>query len=191
VPGAYDPWRIPLIVDGEAVEVLGTLTYADATSPLPWVAVAVAIAAALAWFGRRMPMRVAGAALAVASALAVVVGRADFASTPDGTGNPLLWLLPVASLVAALVAVGLARRSAGVIAGLASVATLSGWALLRLEVWLKPVLPTDLPFALDRATVGLALGAAVGAAYLAVTSGVLALPDLDEDGPSPVSPGER
>lgn len=181
VPGAYDPWRIPLTVDGEPVEVQGTLTYKDATSPLPWVVLAVLVAGAVAWLGRRREVRVGGAALAVASAAAIVVGAADFSSTPDGSGNPLLWGLPVAALVAAVAAVALANRSIGVIAALASVATLSGWALLRLAVWMKPVLPTELPFALDRATVALALGAAVSAAYLAVTSGILALPDLDDD----------
>lgn len=184
VPGAYDPWRVPMSVDGEAVEVRGTLTYEESTSPLPWVALALFVAAALAVLGRRLPVRLGAAALAVASALGVVVGRADFSSTPDGSGNPLLWLLPLVSLVAALVALALAARSSGVVAGLAAVAMLSGWALLRLAVWMKPVLPTDLPFALDRATVALALGAAIGAAYLAVTSGLLALPGLDDDEPS-------
>ena len=181
VPGAYDPWRVPMSVDGEDVEVRGTLTYEEATSPLPWVALALVVAGALVWAGRRMPVRAGAAALVVASILAVVVGRADFAATPDGSGNALLWVLPVVALVVAALALALAARSVGVIAGLAAVATLSGWALLRLEVWMRPVLPTDLPFVVDRAAVAVALGAAVGAGYLAVTSGLLALPDLADD----------
>jgi hypothetical protein len=180
---AFAPWRIPISVDGEPVEILGVLVYEEDVSPLPWAVLAVAVAGAVAWWGRRRPMQLAAAALVVASILAVVVGRADFASTPDGSGNPLLWVLPVVSLVAAGAALALAARSIGVVIGLVAVATLSGWALLRLGVWMKPVLPTELPFALDRAAVGLALGASAAAAYLAVTSGVLALPDLDDDEP--------
>lgn len=180
VKGAYDPWKVPIDVDGTAAEVQGTLTYARATSPLPWAALGVVGLGALAWFGRGRGLRLPAIALAVVSAAAVVVGRADWASTPGG-GNPLLWVLAVVALVAAVAAAGWARRSPGVVLVLASVACLSGWALLRFEVLLKPVLPTDLPFAFDRATVALALAASGAAAYLAVTSGVLALPDLDDD----------
>ena len=37
------------------------------------------------------------------------------------------------------------------------------------------------PFAVDRATIAVALGTSVAVAYLAVTSGALALPALDDD----------
>jgi hypothetical protein len=181
VGGNYDPWLVPLTVDGQPVEVRGTLTYVKAVSPLPWAALAVVLLGGVAWFGRGRGLRLPAAALAVASLLAVVVGRADWASTPDGMGNVLLWLLPAVALVAAVAAVALAAKPAGVVTLLASVASLSGWALLRFSVLLKPVLPADVPAALDRASVAAALGLAVAAAYLAVTSGVLALPDLDDD----------
>lgn len=181
VGGDYDPWIVPITVDGEAVEVRGTLTYESAASPLPWAALGVVLLGVVAWFGRGRGLRLPAAALAVASLIAVVVGRADWAATPDGMGNPLLWVLPAVALLAAVAAVVLAAKPTGVIALLASVAALSGWALLRVEVLLKPVLPADVPAALDRASVAAALGLAVAAAYLAVTSGVLALPDLDDD----------
>ena len=48
-------------------------------------------------------------------------------------------------------------------------------------VLFKPVLPTDLPFPVDRTTVAIALGVSVAAAYLTVTSGMLTLPTLDDD----------
>ena len=57
---------------------------------------------------------------------------------------------------------------------LASVAALSGWALFRIEVLFKPVLPTELPAALDRTVVALALGVSVGAAVVAVLGSGLA-----------------
>lgn len=181
VGGAYDPWRVPLVVDGAQTEVQGTLVYADTVNPLPYAALALVVAGALAWFGRDTGLRIPAAVLALVALAAVAVGRADYSSTPAGGGNPLLWALAAVALAAAVGAVALARRSAGVVLALASVASLSGWALFRIQALLKPVLPTDLPFAVDRATIALALGASAAAAYLVVTSGVLTLPDLDDD----------
>jgi hypothetical protein len=181
VGGAYDPWKVPIVVDGEGVEVHGTLTYEDAVSPLPWLALAAVGAAALAWLGRRHAVGTAAGVLAAASAVALVVGRADHAATPDGGANPLLWMLPAVALVAAAAGLVPRLRGAAVVAVLASVAALSGWALLRFGVLAKPVLPTDLPAWLDRASVTAALAAAVAAAWLAVTSGALRLPELPDD----------
>ncbi len=177
----FDPWRVPITVDGDPAEIRGILTFEPAVSPLPWVAGAAVVAALLAWLGRRAALRSAAAVLAVASAAAVVVGRFELAETPGGEGNVALWALPAVALAAALVGVVRARATAGVVAVLAAVAALSGWALLRFTVLLEPVLPTALPEPLDRGAVALALGAAVGAAYLALTSGVLALPELADD----------
>lgn len=180
VPGAYDPWKVPITADGTAAEVQGTLTYATSTTPIPWAVLALGAAGVLAWFGRRSAILTSAAALAAASAVAVVVGRADFASTPGG-GNPLLWFLPAVALLGAAVALVPRFANAKVIGALASVAALSGWALFRIEVLTKPILPTDLPFWLDRGTTALALGLSVAAAYLAVTSGQLQLAPLEDD----------
>lgn len=182
VPGAYDPWRVPIEVDGTSAHVEGTLTYASTMSPFPWAGLAVVVAAALAWFGRGR-VRLGAALLVAVSAAAVVVGRADWASTPEGGGNPVLWVLPVVALAGAIGATAMATTAAGVVLVLASVASLSGWALFRIEALTKPVLPTDLPFALDRATIALAIGTSLAVAFLAVTSGALTLPSLDDDEP--------
>lgn len=181
VPGAYDPWRVPIVVDGAPAEVQGTLTYEKSVSPLPYLGLAVIVAGLLIFYGRGHGLRVPAALLVVVSLAATIVGRADFQSTPAGGGNPLLWALPVFALVTAVGALVLARRSAGVVLALASVASLSGWALFRFQALLKPVLPTELPYAVDRTTLALALGISVAAAYLTVTSGVLTLPELEED----------
>jgi hypothetical protein len=106
--------------------------------------------------------------LAVVGVAALLVGRADFAATPEGGGNPLTWVLAAVALTAAIGALALARRPVGVVLLLASTAALSGWALLRAEALLKPVLPTDLPDAVDRTTIALALGVSIGAAAIAV-----------------------
>jgi hypothetical protein len=181
VRGEYDPWTVPIEVDGTLVAVHGTLTYEKAVSPIPWIAGGVVLLGALVVVGRRAPARVGAAALLVTSVLAVAVGRSEYASTPDGGGNPLLWVLPGVAALTAAGAVALARRASGVVLTLASVATLSGWALLRIAVVSKPVLPTTLSPNLDRATTVASLAAAMAAAYLAVTSGALKLPSLEED----------
>lgn len=181
VGGSYDPWKVPLQVDGRSVEVRGTLVYEPTTSILPWLGLIVVAAGALGWFGRRRAVLAASAALTSVSVLAVVVGRADFSSTPGG-GNPLLWWLPVGALLGGIVALVPRFKGTGAVIGsLASVACLTGWAFLRIKVLTKPILPTSLPFWFDRATTSLGLGLALAAAYLAVTSGQLRLAPLPDD----------
>ena len=41
VPGAYDPWRVPIVVDGAPAEVQGILVYEESVSPLPYLGLAV------------------------------------------------------------------------------------------------------------------------------------------------------
>jgi hypothetical protein len=185
VPGAYDPWRVPIIVDGATADIEGTLVYEESVSALPYLLLAVILAGLLGYYGRAAGLRVTSALLAIASLAAVVVGWADYASTPDGGGNPLHWVLAAIALVTALGAVLLAGRAAGVVLALASVATLSGWALFRIEVLFKPVLPTDLPYPLDRTVVALALGVSLGAAIVAVLSSGISLPTLEDDAVAP------
>ncbi len=87
----------------------------------------------------------------------------------------------------AIGAVVFADRRVGVVLALASVAALSAWALFRIEVLFKPVLPTELPAALDRTVVALALGVSVGAAVIAVLGSGLRLPELADDADSPTT----
>lgn len=183
VPGAYDPWKVPIVVDGAAAEVQGILVYEESVSPLAYLGLAVIVAGLLAFYGRKAGLRVAAGLLAVVSLLAIWVGYADYVSTPGG-GNPLHWGLAVVALVTAMGAIVLANRRVGVVLALASVASLSGWALFRIQVLFKPVLPTDLPYALDRTVVALALGVSVGAAVVAVMGSGLGLPELADDDPA-------
>jgi len=114
VQGAYDPWRVPIVVDGASTEVQGTLVYAATVSPLPYAALVLIVAGCLAWFGRGSGLRIPVTVLALVALAAVVVGWADYRATPEGGGNPLLWALAAVALAAAVAAVVLARRSAGV-----------------------------------------------------------------------------
>jgi hypothetical protein len=185
VPGAYDPWRVPIVVDWSTAVIEGTLVYEESVSPLPYLGVAVIVAGLVVLWGRKPGIRLVAGLLAGVSLAAVVVGWADYSSTPDGGGNPLHWVLAAFALVTSAAAVALARRPVGVVFTLASVAALAGWALFRIEVLFKPVLPTELSYALDRTVVALALGVSVGAAVVAIGGGGLRLPALaDDDGPT-------
>jgi hypothetical protein len=181
VGGEYDPWRVPIVVDGALSEIRGTLVYAETVSPLPYAGFAVIVAGLLVLYGRGWGLRLVTTVLAAVAALAVMVGWADYSSTPDGGGNPLLWVLAGIALASAAGAVALARRSAGVVLALASVASLSAWALFRVEALFKPILPTELSYALDRTAIAAAVGVSVAVAVVAATSGVIQLPDLDDD----------
>jgi hypothetical protein len=180
VTGAYDPWKVPIVVDGQRADIEGTLTYEDAATPVPWLALVLVAGVLLALLGRRRAVLASAGALTAASVLAVVVGRADWASTPGG-GNPLLWVLPLVAALEGVVALVSRLRTVSVVGTLGAVAFLSAWVLLRFDVLTKPVLPTSLPFWLDRATTSASLGLCIAAAFLAVTSGQLRLPELPED----------
>jgi hypothetical protein len=183
VPG-FDDWKVPMTVDGTAVTVHGQLVYENDVSPIPWIALIVLVAAAVILLGHGTSTFVAGMSMLLASIAALEVGIVAYRSIPSVAGpNPLEIALPAVATVAALLSVLLHRKPLGVVFILASVASLSGWALMRLSVLFNPVLPTDLPFGLDRAATACALGCSVGAAVLAVRSGalVLRLPELDFD----------
>jgi hypothetical protein len=111
-------------------------------------------------------------------------GIVAYRSIPSAAGpNPLELILPIVAVVAALIGLVLHRKPFGVIAILASLAALTGWAIMRIAVLFHPVLPTNAPFWLDRSSTAIAFGCSVAAAVLAVRSGalVLRLPDLEFD----------
>ncbi len=118
VGGEFDPWRVPISIDGEPVEIQGTLTYEEPVSLLPYIAVGLLVAAALAWFGRAHRVLAATSALTIVAALALVVGRAELDAAPAGqASSPLLWVLPAIALVSAVAALFMSRRTGGSAAG--------------------------------------------------------------------------
>jgi hypothetical protein len=183
----YPDWKVPMTVDGTAVTVHGRLTYEKSMSPIPWFALALIVAAVVAVLGRGTSTFVAGISSLVASIAALETGIVAYRSIPSVAGpNPLEIALPAVATVTAVASMLLHRKPMGVVFTLASVASLAGWVLMRFSVLLHPVLPTDFPFGLDRAATATALGCAVAAAFLAVRSGALRLPDLDfDDEPDP------
>jgi hypothetical protein len=167
-------WTVELTVDGTPTEVRGELVLAEGISPLPWVALAAAAAVLVVVVGRRRPAPVAAAAMVAAAAGALAVGWAEYAAAPAGSGaSPMPIVVPLVGLVAAVVGVVRPRGSLGPTATLAAAAAVIGWGVLRADVLWNPVLPTDLPFALDRGVTALALGVSVAAAGLVVWGGGL------------------
>jgi hypothetical protein len=182
-------WTVALTVDGAPTEVRGRLVLAEAVSPLPWLALGAAGLVLAVGLGRRRPLVVAAGAALVASVGALVVGWGQYSVAPAGSGvNPLLVVVPLLGLVAAVAGVVLRGRAAAPTATLAAAAAVLGWGALRASVLWTPVLPTGLPYALDRAVTALALGLSVAAAGLVVWSGGL-VPGAATPRPAPASAG--
>ena len=177
-------WTVPMSIDGRAASVSGYLVLAHPIQSWLWFTIAALLAIVIVVVGRGTSTFVAGTAVTVAGAIASYAGEAEHKVVPTRAGGTLLVvLLPVVALVAGIVAVAWHRRAIGVIASLVSVATLAGWAIMRFTVLTQPILPTSANYSVDRFATALALGAAAGAAVLAVRSGGLVptLPDLRDD----------
>jgi hypothetical protein len=184
--GGTIDWEVPMVADGEEVTVAGVMTHEGSTSPVPWYALAVVVLIALAVLGPKLPDPAPPALVASVAALATWVAWAGYASQPSGTGASIVpTVVGAIALVLALLALAVDRlRAVGL---LVSGVFLATWGAFRVSVLSNPVLPTDVPFALERLTTALALGVGVGAVVLAFRSGALtlALMPLDEGEPDP------
>ncbi|HUF97676.1 MAG TPA: hypothetical protein VMM60_06060 [Ilumatobacter sp.] len=151
------PETIDLLVDGEpvAVEVVTTLQ----ASPSRWpavvgLAIGIGVVASLVFVSRLAIRQHAAPTVAVAVAAAaasVVVGGVQYLSLSSQTDPAVTWwLLPVMALLASAGAA--AVRSALVRGALVALGGLQllVWAVPRRSVLSRAVLPTDLPFWLDR-----------------------------------------
>ncbi len=178
-PGAVvQEWTVPMTVDGTPVEVRGELVVADEVGPVPWVGLALAAGALVVAAGTRrrsLATRVAAGSALATGVAAVVVAWSTYRVAPPGSGaSPVPVVVPAVGAVAAAAGVVPRAGSAGVVATLAAAAALAGWGVLRAEVLWTPVLPTELPFAVDRAVTALALGVPVAGAAVVLWAGGLA-----------------
>lgn len=163
---------VPLVVDGTEVDVTVSSIWQPEPSSVPAVVGALAGIglAVLAFLGLRSVNRTALPASGLALA-ALVVGVAQNRSLPPETGpSRLNWLLPATGLVLMATAGGLRRleplvRWAIVAAGGAELLL---WGWLRRSGVGAAILPTDLPFWLDRLVTALAVVGGLGITVVAV-----------------------
>ena len=171
-------WQVPLVVDGTDVSVQGVLRWESPVSPLPWIGLIVALAAATALLARRRSGLVPAGTALLAGVLAAGVALVERSGMPAGAqSGPITVIVPLVAVVSAIAALALwagKRHSASAIATLSSVAATIGWALLRVDVFMEPVLPTPLDPTLDRAGTAIAVGIGVGIAFVVTRSGALA-----------------
>lgn len=170
---------VPLLVDGERIEVSGRIRYHEDVNPLPWIAVGLVVAGALGYALRGRSRAGAGLAGAV-SVAATIVAWGTWDAAPAGVGASVLPLVVAATAVVLSGAAVIAPNRIRPVLLLAVAAILGAWGLLRFGVLTNPVLPTDLPFAADRA-------ATVAAIAVAVAVGASAMSAMAPPTPAPAA----
>lgn len=164
---------IPVVVDGETVEVTVASTWQPEPSSLPmWfgalAGVAVVIGAFLLRSGPVPPI----AATLPPALLALYAGYAQYGSLPAETGPRPVWIvLPIVAVVSAAVGVLLAargRRFAADAAMLLVGVELAIWGFVKRDGLDAAIVPTDAPYWLDRFATAWALVGGVGIAALAL-----------------------
>jgi hypothetical protein len=164
---------IPIVVDGDTVEVTVISTWQPSPSPLASaVGALVGVGTALgAWFlrGRRVPPIVAAVPLVV---LALAVGAVQYLSLPSATDPRPIWIaLPAIAAVCAAVGLVLAlraRRFAADAALLLVAVELAVWGFVKRDGLTAAIVPTDAPFWLDRLATSAALVGGVALAAIAL-----------------------
>jgi hypothetical protein len=164
---------IPLQVDGQDVRVTVQTVWVAQPSPIPWIVAAVLAAigvAALCWKARSKAT-VAAVGLAI---LAAGVGLSDYLTLPsEARSSAAVWVLPLVSV--AMLVYGAVRGGGTrlVATGLAGI-QLTSWGYGRIDQLNKAILPTDLPFWLERVvTIAVLIGG--GGVIAAVLLSVVAM----------------
>jgi hypothetical protein len=161
---------IPILVDGARVEIEVRTTLQD--EPSIWPALfGILVGLQVVFLGALLGPATTTLASLVLSVAALVVGVTQFRSLPAETG-PLLtwWLLPAIAVAAAVAIVVTYGRSVLLRSGLLAFAAalLVVWAFRRRSGLSRAVLPTDLPFWLDRCITAAVLAGSVALLVLAV-----------------------
>jgi hypothetical protein len=160
-------WVLPLTIDGEPGSIVGTLTWIPSGGRAQWFAVALLALLAIAVISFLLRARSQAGVLFVLATLAFVAGLAAIASQPpegraygiELVGPPIVIGLAVFAAIQVRTSPSAAER----VVFIGSVA-LSAWGILRAEVLTRPILPTLLPYAVDRTITAVVVGGAVGLA---------------------------
>lgn len=164
---SHEQWSIPVVIDGQDVEVFGTLSWQPPVSPVPWIGIALVVLAVVAVIARRNA-REAMLTVGLVGILALIAGIGASFGLPAGVGIivPVL-LLPAVTILA--VAVGL-RRPEGqqrLLSVLAS-APLAVWAIIQFGALTAPIIPSRLSATSLRITLAIVLGSVVGTVIAAL-----------------------
>ncbi len=157
---------VPLLVDGSEVDVTVASIWQEPPSPVP-VAAGLLVGGVIGWLVIRRRIAVTPTILVIATA-ATAVGAAAVLSVPAETAPPWsLWVFPaIGAALAAVVFFGRARLQASTSRILLLIAALElvAWGVAHWS-WLWPaLLPTALPYWLDRFVAATTLVGAIGAA---------------------------
>jgi hypothetical protein len=184
---------IPIVVDGDTVEVTVISTWKPAPSPLAmWLGVLAGLAVGVgAWLlrGSRIPAITASLPVVV---LTVGVGAAQYFSLPSATGPRPIWIvLPLIAAVSAVAGLLLGvtgKRFAADAAMLLVGVELAVWGFMKRDGLDAAIVPTDAPFWLDRFTTAAALVGGVMLVAIAIWSlFVVPAPDEPSDASEPLS----
>jgi len=161
---------IPLLVGDDTIRVVGDVRWIPPPSPWPWIAGAAVLAIGTVLGARtRRATAVVGTVLIVTLAAAVLhaVGAWTYATASVGSraGDALPTVGAAALAIVALVQLRRrGMRAAAPILVFAGLFLAIGIGLADLSALSKSQLPTDLPPALDRLTIAMALGGGFGVA---------------------------
>jgi len=166
---------VPILVDSEPVTIRISSIWMPAPSPVPMVLGGlggVLVVGSLWWRTRRW--QIVATATAVAALGALATGVVQFASLPASTDPAWLWwLMPSLAGLACSAAVIIDRRAESLrfwAPGLVAIGAvqLLIWGLERRSGLWRAILPTPLPFWVDRLMTATALGVAASAVTFAV-----------------------
>jgi len=164
---------IPIVVDGDTVEITVISTWQPSPSPVPMVLglVAGVVVGIGAWLlrGRHLPPLFAVVPLVLA---ALAVGLAQFLSLPAATDPRTVWfVLPLIAVVSTSVGLVMAMRNLRFAADAALLlvgAELAIWGFVKRDGLSAAIIPTSAPFWLDRFVTATALAGGVSLAGLAI-----------------------
>lgn len=147
-------WVIPVVVDGQPIEIRGRLQWLPPISPIPWIGIAALATVVNIW------TKAARWGLIIGAGMGALVGLSQALTSPLGPGGELLgWFPPTLSFIAGVAAVVTTRQRVRLLT--VGAVLLAVWAGLRLPSLWMPILPTQLPALVERSAVALAAGTAL------------------------------
>ena len=136
-------WNIPLLVDGQSVQIRGELFRSAPPSVLPYLALGVVAAAAAALAMRRVRF-VSAALLLLASLFALVVSLVEQLSIPTGAGRRVsFFVIPALAAGCALISTVRPRSIYAFVLKVAAALILPLWVFLNLNTLTNARLPGD------------------------------------------------